>query len=494
MTRNRQPELGAPRSWHSVSLNGSFGTDHFSRLPRQSVYWLIILLLYAFCPIPVLAVAAAPALVSSRAPAAETLPPVDLISIPADRNLPADLAAQLGTVQRQTLRYFWDFAHPVSGLARERSNNTPNCCTSGGTGFGIMAWIVGVDRGWLPRREVVDRLQVMVDFLARADRFHGAWSHWIDGGTGKAIPFSPKDDGGDLVETSYLINGLLAARQYFSARDPIEHRLRDSITQLWREVEWDWYTRGLDKLFWHWSPKHGWAMNMPITGYNECLITFVLAASSPTHPIKPAVYHRGWTAGKEFKNGRTYFGHWTLPLGFDYGGPLFFAHYSFLGLDPRGLRDRYADYWQQNVAHSQINRLWCVRNACKYKGYSADCWGLTSSDDPKFYVAHNPKEDTGVISPTAALSSMPYTPIASLRALRHFLGPRRAQLWSEYGFVDAFRADNTWTAKSHLAIDQGPIVVMIENYRSALLWRMFMRDADVERGLRRLGFSSPHLH
>jgi hypothetical protein len=396
--------------------------------------------------------------------------------------------ALLDRVQRQTLRYFWDFGHPASGMARERSNPVPgydfrDTVTTGGSGFGIMAMIAGAARGFLPRDEVRKRVARMVDFLARAKRHHGVLPHFLHGASGTTIPFSPQDDGGDLVETAFLIAGLLCARQYFSD----DARLGADIDRLWHAVEWDWHTRGDSVLYWHWSPRHDWAMNHAIRGWNECLIAYVLAAASPTHPIAPEVYHRGWTDSPTFRNGKTYDGI-TLPLGPPQGGPLFFAHYSFLGLDPRGLSDRYADYWAQNRAHALINRAHCIANPHKFAGYGANCWGLTACDGDRGYNAFAPDNDHGVIAPTAALASMPYTPAESMAALRHFYEDMGERLWRDRGFADAFNDSAGWVADSHLAIDQGPIVVMIENHRSSLLWQLFMSCPEIDAGLRRLGF------
>jgi hypothetical protein len=228
-------------------------------------------------------------------------------------------------------------------------------------------------------------------------------------------------------------------------------------------------------------------MNNPVRGWNECLLTFVLAASAPRHAIHPDVYHHGWAINQTFLNGGSFDGI-SLPLGPERGGPLFFAHYSFLGLDPRRLADRYADYWQQNVSHTLINRAHCVNNPNRFDGYGANCWGLTASDSIYGYAAHAPDHDLGVITPTAALSSLPYTPTESLQALRHFatLGDR---LWGDYGFRDAFSAARDWHADSYLAIDQGPPIVMIENHRSGLLWRLFMSCPEIREGLSTLGFS-----
>ena len=412
---------------------------------------------------------------------------------------PADLddEALLDLVQRQTLRYFWDFAHPACGLARERSNVTAKygleAVTTGGSGFGAMAIIAGVARGWIGRAEAVERLWTMARFLLKADSYHGVWPHFLNGDTGRTIPFSRKDDGADLVETSFLIAGLLCARQYFDGTGEEEARLRAAIDWMWREVEWDWHTRdGRNVLTWHWSPNNGWSMNHEIRGWNECLITYVLAAGAPRYAISPEAYHRGWAEGRDFANGRTYDGI-TLPLGPDGGGPLFLAHYSFLGLDPRGLRDRYADYWQQNVAHARVNRAYCIDNPKGFRGYGPDCWGLTASDSVQGYDAHSPTNDLGVISPTAALASYPYTPEASMQALRHFHHGLGDRLWGAYGFIDAFSETADWYADSYLAIDQGPIVVMIENARSGLLWKLLMSCPETRHGLRRLDFESPRL-
>ncbi|SNR58845.1 glucoamylase family protein [Hymenobacter mucosus] len=403
----------------------------------------------------------------------------------------------LDLVQKQTFRYFWDFGHPVSGMARERSNRSfdygDEVVTTGGTGFGIMAILVAAERKWIVREEAAARIFKIVKFLEKSDSFHGVFPHWLNGATGKVIRFSQKDDGADLVETSFLFEGLICARQYFTGTSKTEQDLRNHILWMWEGVEWNWHTQGgQNVLYWHWSPNNGWSMNHQIHGWNECLITYVLAASSPKYAIDKKVYDQGWAIGNYFKNGKEFY-QTKLPLGFDYGGPLFFSHYTFLGLDPRGLKDQYADYWQQNQAHTRINYAYCVENPKKYKGYGPSSWGLTASDSYQGYAAHSPTEDLGVISPTAALSAMPYAPRESMAAMKHFYHDLGDKIWSEYGFVDGFSEQHNWYAKSHLAIDQGPIVGMIENHRTGLLWKLFMSSPDVQRGLTKLGFESPQL-
>jgi len=399
--------------------------------------------------------------------------------------------ALLDLVQKQTFRYFWDFAHPVSGMARERSNVSygygDEVVTTGGTGFGIMSIIVATEHQWIKRDTAARHLLKMVLFLEKANAYHGAFPHWMNGATGKTIPFGRKDDGADLVETSYLFEGLLCARQYFNADNAVENELRNRIEWMWNDIEWNWFTNGQDVLYWHWSPNNGWAMNFPVHGFNECLIMYVLAASAERYPVTAAVYDKGWAQGSFFKNGKTFYGY-TLPLGFDYGGPLFFSHYSFLGLNPKGLKDKYADYWLQNKNHTLINHDYCVANPGKFKGYGENCWGLTASDTYNGYDAHSPTNDHGTITPTAALSAFPYTPEYSMKALRHFYDDLGDKIWGKYGFVDAFNETKGWYANSYLAIDEGPIVVMIENYRSGLLWKLFMSAPEIQKGLNKLGF------
>ena len=407
-------------------------------------------------------------------------------------------SALLDAVQKQTFKYFWDFAHPVSGMARERSNTDAGygheTVTVGGTGFGIMSIIVAVERGWISRDTAAKFMLKLATFLVKATSYHGAFPHWMDGATGKIIPFSRKDDGGDLVETSYLFQGLLCARQYFNKDNRVEREFRNRVAWMWEDIEWNWYTQGQDVLYWHWSPNNGWAMNFPVRGFNECMIMYILAASSPNerYQVRSSVYHRGWAISDFFKNGKQFYGY-TLPLGFDYGGPLFFSQYSFLGLDPRGLKDRYADYWEQNKNHTLINHAYCIDNPKEFKGYGENCWGLTASDTYNGYNAFSPTNDEGTITPTAALSAFPYTPEYSMKALKHFYYDLGDKIWGQYGFTDAFNETKNWYAKSYLAIDQGPIVAMIENYRSGLIWKLFMSCPEIQNGLKKLDFESPWL-
>ncbi|QDO95622.1 beta-glucosidase [Formosa sediminum] len=406
----------------------------------------------------------------------------------------------LNRIQEQTIDYFWSGAEPNSGLARERihMDNTylespENTVTTGGSGFGLMAILVGIERGIISREEALLRFDKIVNFLDKADRFHGAWPHWINGETGKVYPFSEKDNGGDLVETAFLIQGLLTVSEYFDGDTEAEKELVSKIDTLYKTVEWDWYTKGgEDVLYWHWSPDYGWDMNMPVQGYNECLIMYILAAASPTHPISPSVYEKGWARQGDIVSSKTYYGE-DLVLNYFYNdtdlvGPLFWAHYSYLGLDPRNLSDQYANYWTLTLNQAKIHYKYAVDNPLNYKGYGDSLWGLTSSYSVNGYTGHRPGNDVGVISPTAALSSFPYTPDESMNVLKNIY-KNHDSLVGKYGPYDAFSFEDNWYTPRYLAIDQGPIPVMIENYRTGLLWRLFMKNSDVQNGLKALGFT-----
>ena len=405
--------------------------------------------------------------------------------------------ALLDTIQKRTFKYFWDFGHPVSGLARERSNGDNEVVTSGGSGFGIMSIPVAINRNFITRSEGLAKMQTIVSFLKNtAQTFHGAFPHWLNGTTGVVIPFSTKDNGADLVETAYLMAGLLTARQYFDNAGAAETALRNDINILYNNVEWDWFRNGgQNVLYWHWSPNYNWDMNVQIKGWNECLVTYVLAASSPTHAIPATVYTAGWagngtTAG--FINNNTFY-NYTLPLGPNLGGPLFFSHYSFLGINPNGLSDVYANYETQTKNHTLINYAYCVNNPKNWFGYSDKNWGLTASDVTNGYEASSPSNDRSFIAPTAALSSFPYTPTESMRALKFFYYTIGDKIFKQYGFVDAFSVNSVWFANSFLAIDEGPIIVMMENYRSGLIWNLFTSCPEVKNGMRSLGFTAPYL-
>lgn len=404
----------------------------------------------------------------------------------------------LDYIEKVHFNYMWEGAEANSGLACERIHldgvypqNDKTVVTIGGSGFGVAGLIVGMERGFITRAEGVARLHKIVDFLTRADRFHGVWPHWLEGTTGKVKPFGKKDNGGDLVESCFLMESLLCVRQYVKDGNKSEKELAAKIDKLWKEMDFEWYRRGgQNVLYWHWSPEYEWDMNFPLEGYNECLITYILGAASPTHSIPAECYHEGWARKGTFTTDAKPYGY-ALELNHNYaeqkGGPLFWAHYSYIGLDPRGLKDRYANYWNVVANHAKSDYAYCVENPKNFKGYGENCWGLTASYSTVGYTAHCPRNDIGVITPTAALSSFPYTPEESMRALKYFYS-KGNWIWGKYGFYDAFSEQDNWTVPRYLAIDQCTIAPMIENYRSGLLWKLFMSCPEVQKGLKKLGF------
>lgn len=406
-------------------------------------------------------------------------------------------------VQKEVFSYFWDYAHPTSQLARERLHEADisfdmHTVATGGSGFGLLNLILGIENQFISRSEGIYHLESALHFLEQADRFHGAWPHWMDGQRGTVIPFSALDNGGDLVETAFLCQSLICIREYFKEGNAREVRLAQLADRLWRGVEWDWYTRGEEVLYWHWSPDHDWQMNLPIRGYNEALVTYILAAASPTHPVSPEVYHNGWARNGAILNGAS---NYAIPVIFDHSGatghvgPLFWAHYSYLALDPRGLSDSYADYWEVVTNHTNIVYQHGLDNPIGYEGYGASCWGLTASytrndDGSVGYAAHQPMNDRGVITPTAALSSIPYTPSKSIDFLRFLYEESQSDYIGIAGPYDAFSVHYQWRTQRYLAIDQGTIGPMMENYKTQLFWNLFMQAPEIQQGLITLGFSS----
>ena len=407
-------------------------------------------------------------------------------------------SAFLDMLQRAHFEYMWSGADQNSGLAYERIHedgeygyNDPTIITTGGSGFGIAGIVVAMERGFISRQEGVARLQKIVAFLSRANRFHGVWPHWLYP-SGRVCPFGTKDNGGDLVESCFLMQGLLIARQYLNADIETEKQVIDSINQLWQEMEFDWYTRGGKQvLYWHWSPNYEWQMNLPVEGYNECMIVYILASASPTHSVSADCYHKGWARNGAIKSNAVSYGY---PLFVSHngaettGGPLFWAHYSWIGLCPKGLVDKYADWWKVVQNHALSNHAYCVANPKNYVNYNDSCWGLTASYSPDGYTAHAPNNDLGVITPTAALSSFPYTPQQSMAAAK-YLYKRKTLLWGEYGFYDAYSATGRWYPHWYLAIDQLTVAPMIENYRSGLCWRLFMSCPEIKSALEKLNIS-----
>jgi len=415
----------------------------------------------------------------------------------------------LTMLQEACFRYYWEGAHPVSGAALENVPGDDRIVATGASGFGVMALIVGVDRGFIARDQGLDRMARIVTFLEKAPRYHGVWSHFMNGSTAETLPvFDMFDDGGDLVETSFLMEGLLAARQYFNGPSEREHDLYARISHLWETVEWDWYRHlpQSDALYWHWSPDWTWFISHRLTGFNEVMITYLLAVASPTHGVPGDFYYSGWAnqsvvgvayrrgwsgsnEGEKYINGHSYYGI-KLDVGVGSGGPLFFTDYSYMGFDPRRLHDRFTDYFDNNRNIARINRAYCIRNPGHFKGYGADFWGLTASDGPDGYMAHEPRlsVDDGTMTLTGALSSFPYTPEASMAMFKHIYRDLGDKVWGVYGPRDAINLTQDWISPIYMGLNQAPITVMVENYRTGLIWRLFMSNPEIKEMLKKIGF------
>lgn len=415
----------------------------------------------------------------------------------------------LTMLQEASFRYYFEAAHPVAGTTLENIPGDDRIVATGASGFGIMALIVGVNRGFITREQGLERMTKIVGFLEKAPRYHGVWSHFMDGSTGQSLPvFDMFDNAGDLVETAFLMEGLLAARQYFHGTSDRERDLYARISHLWETVEWDWYRRSpeSDALYWHWSPEWSWYINHRLTGFNEAMIVYLLAVASPTHAVPAELYYSGWAnqgeagakyrqgwsgsrAGEKYTNGNEYYGI-RLDVGVGSGGPLFFAHYSYMGFDPRGIHDRFTDYFENNREMARINLAYCEHNPGHYKGYGKDFWGLTASDGADGYLPHEPtpSDDDGTMTPTGALSSFPYTPEASMAMLKHIYRDLGSEAWGEYGPRDAINLSKDWISPIFMGLNQAPITVMVENYRTGLIWKLFMSNPEIQPMLNKIGF------
>lgn len=394
----------------------------------------------------------------------------------------------LSMVQEASFHYYWDGAEPHSGMAHESVPGDSDIIAVGASGFGVMSLIVAADRGFAPREQVVQRMLKITSFLEHADRFHGVWPHYLSGKTGHVLPvFGLYDDGGDLVETSFLVQGLLAARGYFTHDNASERLLRDHITTLWEGIEWDRYmTPEKDALWWHWSPRFGYYIANRLQGFNESMITYVLAIASPTHPVPASLYETGWAAkgslSHPFPLANTYYGiHVDVNYTPHSPGPLFFTHYNFFGLDPH-FRDKYTDWFRNNRNISLVQQKYAVENPGHFKGYGANAWGLSAVGGPLGYREFKPfDEDDGTLAPTAAGGAYAYTPEESLKAIKHFYRDLGREVWDIYGFRNAFNQQLDWYAPDELGLNQGPQAIMIENGRTGLLWKSFMSNPEIKK-------------
>ena len=408
-----------------------------------------------------------------------------------DSYRPTSVREVLDIQQKKAFNHFWKFGNKENGMIHASSNANNKTFTIGGSGFGVMVIIAGVERGWIKRNEGAERIVNLVRYLKSAKRFHGVWPHWVDA-DGKPVKFGKQIESGDLVETSFMMMGLLCAKNYFDRNNAIEEEIRKAVDMFWNTVEWNFYTNNSDQLYWLWENTNN-TFNLPIKGYNEALITYILALAAPQkNAISPEIYVNGWLQnGKTVKPNRKFYGY-PLPFGAEYGGPMFLSHYTFLGLNPKQMEDKYLNYYHNSINHAMVNRHYCITDAPKEYGYDEYHWGLTACNGPKGkgYAARTPKRDDGVIAPTAAISSMPYVPFYAIQVLLN-LHHNYPQMQSDGGFGDAYSNIDKWYFKPRIAIDQAPIVIMIENYRSGLFWKLLGDNPDIRRGLELAGINKP---
>lgn len=383
----------------------------------------------------------------------------------------------LDKIQRQSLEFFTLERNPKTGLVRDRADNfkkgiRPGAASIASVGFALTAFGVGASRNWLDRttaREMTRR--TLEFFLHHAPQEHGFFYHFMEMETGKRAHRSELSP----IDTALFLAGVLFAAEFYE--DP---QIRELAEKIYERVDWPWLLHGGETLALAWSPESGF-QKQRWDHYNESMILYLLAIGSPTHPIPAS----SWQALRR-------------PLG-SYGPfrliqfpPLFGHQYSHIWVDFRDRNDGYADYFKNSVNATLANRKFCMDQASKFESYGPNSWGLTASDGPFGYRAYGAPpgwaEHDGTIAPTACGSSIVFTPKESLACLRHFYENLREKLWGRYGFSDAFNLDKNWFDTEVIAIDQGALLLMIENYRTGLIWKVMSRNLSLERALKAVGF------
>lgn len=436
-------------------------------------------------------------------------------------------AALLDELEARAFRFFWETAHPETGLLPDRWPGAPTMASVASVGFGLTAYLVGIERGLVTRAQAAERVVRTLNFLAHAPQgeartgtagHRGFYYHFLDMATGTRF-----DERVELstIDTAWLMGGVLAAQSYFTADDPAESRIRTLAEVLYTRVDWAWAQLRGGAIVMGWRPGDGFQPFIDYHGYDEAMLLYLLAMGSPTHPARAdswqaycATYPRKWG---------TFMGQQHLG-----GAPLFWHQYSHVWVDFRGIQDEFMrnkglDYFENSRRATLAQRAYAATNPGGWKDYGADIWGLTACDGPGSLRTrdHTGRErqfhdykargaglvetlDDGTIAPTAAVSSLPFAPAectAAIQAMHRRFG---AQVWGRYGFLDAFNTsfvDTTarlsngrvvpgfgWVDTDYLGIDQGPIVTMIANHRQDLVWRTMRGNAHLNRGLQRAGF------
>ncbi|MDM7914397.1 MAG: glucoamylase family protein, partial [Candidatus Eisenbacteria bacterium] len=399
--------------------------------------------------------------------------------------------ALLDTLQRTAFDFFWNEANPANGLIKDRS--TPgSACSIASVGFGLSAILIGIDHGWITRDEGRARILTTLETFWNGPQgtapdgmigYKGLFYHFLDMNTATRT----WDCELSTIDSALLFAGILDAREYFTTDDPVDVQVRTLADSLYYRADWNFFRNGNPGILMGWRPGTGFAGFGQWVGYNEAMILYILAIGSPTHPV-PASSWNTWTSGY----------HWQTQYGYTYVifPPLFGHQYSHCWIDFRYIQDahmrgRGITYFENSRRATLAQRNYCIANPFGHIGYGANLWGITACDGPDGYAAHGappPQNDDGTIAPTAPAGSIPFTPDESLAVLQNLYDNYRAMLWGPYGFRDAFNLDRGWWDTDYIGIDQGPIVLMIENYRTGAVWERIERNGDVQWGLHLAGF------
>jgi hypothetical protein len=433
-------------------------------------------------------------------------------------------SAALDDLEERTFRYFWETTNPDNGLVPDRSP-TPSFSSIAAVGFGLTAYGAGVERGYVTREQARARTLATLRFFRDAPQgpdaagvtgYKGFYYHFLDMKTGRRFETVELS----TIDTALLLAGVLFAREYFDGADPEEVEIRAVADELYRRADWAWASVRPPAISMGWTPESG-PLDYDWVGYNEAMVVLVLALGSPTFPAGDGAWGT-FTAGYEKRWG------W----GASYGGPehlrfppLFGHQYSHVWIDFRRIQDAYMrgkgiDYFENSRRAIAWQRSYANQNPEGWKGYGGDVWGLTACDGPndrqlvdaggkartfKSYAARGPGQlDDGTLAPTAAASSIAFAPELAIPAIMALKEKYGAQVYSTYGFLDAFNPSFEypgtlsygrvvpgfgWVDVDYLGIDQGPIVAMLENYRSGLIWKVMKKSPYVRAGLQRAGFT-----
>jgi hypothetical protein len=417
----------------------------------------------------------------------------------------------LDSLSHRTFNYFWELADSNTAQIPDRWPSK-SFSSIAATGFGITSYLIGVERGYITREQAAARILKTIRFLDELPTgdsttgvagYKGFFYHFIDMKTG--LRFQEVEL--STIDTGLLISGILSAQSYFDQDNETEKEIRSRADAMYKAIEWDWAMNNDKTMSMGWHPESGF-IDARWRGYNEAMILYVLALGSPTHTI-PVESWTAWTSTYQWAN---YYGQEHVNF-----GPLFGHQYSHMYIDFRGIYDSYMkakgiDYFENSKRATYANREYCMANPGHFKGYSSTIWGLTACDGPGNSEKINPNvafmgysargaaqyylQDDGTIAPTAAGGSLAFAPEICIPALQAMHDQYGDKIYNRYGFKDAFNLsienkDGTigWIDTDYIGIDQGPIVIQLENYRSEFVWNLMKKNPYIVAGLKKAGFT-----